>query len=208
MIRTLVLRLSCFAVCMLLSLTAAAQEFSGVIVDHRSGKEETPAKIFVGQNKIRIESPDSERMRGVVIMDFSKQVVDVLVPEQHMYIESKVGEGPTQRMFRFFRAGDVNDACSEWVRMADHPKGTCHRIGSDTVNGRSAVKYEGTNEDGETGYFWLDSKLRFPLKWEDHDDTGELRDIQEAHQPDSLFAIPGDYQKMDMGNMMGRRPQP
>ena len=30
----------------------------------------------------------------------------------------------------------------------------------------------------------------------------ELQNIKEGSQPDSLFAIPSDYQKFDMGNMM------
>jgi len=49
---------------------------------------------------------------------------------------------------------------------------------------------------------WLDPKLRFPVKWEGKNGSGELRNIQEGSQPSSLFEIPSGYTKFDMGAMM------
>jgi hypothetical protein len=208
MTRKLALPFLCLAISALLCLSAMAQEFSAEIVNTHNGTEGTPSKIFVGKDKIRIESADLQRSHGAVIMNFSTQTMDVLMPERQMYFESLPGQMPGgRRMFRFFRPDDVNDACTEWAKMADHPKGTCRRVGTDTVNGRSAVKYEGTSEEGKTGYFWLDTKLKFPLKWQETDGGGELRNIQEGAQPESLFEIPAGYQKLDMGNMMGHMPQ-
>ena len=80
-------------------------------------------------------------------------------------------------------------------------------MGHDTVNGRNTVKYEGTNSKGDSGYFWIDPQLRFPVKWQDNKDNngGELRNIQEGTQPASLFQVPAGYTKFDMGGMMQQR---
>jgi hypothetical protein len=86
--------------------------------------------------------------------------------------------------------------------MPHNQGGTCRKVGSETVNGRNAVKYEGTNSSGETEQVWLDPKLRFPLKWQGKNHGGELRNIQEGGQPASLFEIPAGYTKMDLGGMM------
>ena len=53
--------------------------------------------------------------------------------------------------------------------------------------------------------FWLDPKLRFPVKWQGKDGSGEMRNIQEGPQPASLFEVPAGYTKMDMGGMMQQR---
>lgn len=206
MIRKFILSLLCLGA--FTCLAASAQEFSGEIVNTANGQETHPAKIYVGDNKMRVEESENQGRSGVVIMNFSNETMDVLIPQQHMYVESKPGQGPmSHRMFRFFRPDDVNNACNEWKTRADHPEGTCERVGSDTVNGRSAVKYKGTSSNGDTNYFWLDTKLKFPLKWQGPQESGELRNIQEGPQPASLFEIPAGYQKMDMGNMMGHAPQ-
>ena len=63
-------------------------------------------------------------------------------------------------------------------------------VGNETVNGRSAVKYEGTNSGGEPSSVRLDPKLRFPVKWQGESSAGELRNIQEGTQSASLFEIP------------------
>ncbi len=108
-------------------------------------------------------------------------------------------------MFHFFKSGDVDNACTDWLKLKDNQGGTCHKVGSETVNGRSTVKYEGTNAKGEAGAMWLDSKLRFPVKWDGKNGGGELQNIKEGPQPASLFEIPAGYKKFDMGNMMQQR---
>ena len=73
------------------------------------------------------------------------------------------------------------------------------------MNGRDTVKYEGTNSSGEKSTAWIDSKVRFPIKWEGQNGTGEFRNIKEGPQPSSLFEVPSDYTKFDMGNMGGMK---
>jgi hypothetical protein len=108
-------------------------------------------------------------------------------------------------MFTFFKSGDVENACADWLKLSPNKGGTCHKVGHETVNGRETIKYEGTNSKGETSTVWLDSKVRFPVKWQGKNDGGELRNIQEGPQPASLFDPPSDYKKMDMSGMMQRQ---
>jgi hypothetical protein len=65
-----------------------------------------------------------------------------------------------QQALAFWRPADVDNACPDWEKLAAQLKtkerlGSCRKIGSDTVNGRSAVKYEGSSSDGKTGNLWL-----------------------------------------------------
>jgi hypothetical protein len=91
--------------------------------------------------------------------------------------------------------------------MERNQGGTCHKVGNETVNGRSAVKYEGTNSSGEPSSVWLDPKLRFPVKWQGEPSAGELRNIQESTQSANLFEIPAGYTKTDIANLMQERFQ-
>jgi hypothetical protein len=186
-----------------------AQEFSADFVNLGKGDDQDVTKIYVGKDRMRFE-PKKEQMAGAMIMDLSQQKYYILMPERKMYFESAESMDRMHRGMTFFRPTDVNDACPDWQRMAEknHKIATCHKVGTETVNGRSAVKYEGTSDDGKKGTVWLDSKLRFILKWKGDDgEGGELRNIKEGAQPASLFEVPSDYQKFDMSGMPHRQPK-
>ena len=186
----------------------AQTEFSAEMVDTQKQETPTQAKIYFAKDKMRIESQEhNARGQGVVIINFATQTSDVLMTQQHMYMEMPAQAMNQRGMYSFFRTGDVEDACSDWLKMERNKGGTCHKVGNETVNGRSAVKYEGTSSSGETSSVWLDPKLRFPVKWQGKSSAGELRNIQEGTQPASLFEIPTGYTKMDIGNMM-QQPSP
>ena len=139
---------------------------------------------------------------GAVIVNFATQTSTVLMPQQRMYMEMSIqAQGPRQT-YSFFAAGDVQDACGDWQKISHIQAGTCHKVGTDTVNGRSAVEYEATNSSGDVTRVWLDAKVRFPLKWQGKNNGGELRNLQDGSQPASLFEAPAGYTKMDMGAMM------
>jgi hypothetical protein len=201
-------RFSCFVLMFAASFGLAQSEFSAEIVDLQKPGTPTQAKIYFAKDKIRIESQDSgARAGGAVIINFATQTSTVLMAQQHMYMEMPA-QTQNQRMgyaAAFFHTGDVENACGDWRKMG-HNGSSCHKVGGETVNGRNTVKYEATNAGGDVGHFWLDPKLRFPVKWEGKNSGGELRNIQEGVQPASLFEIPAGYSKMDMGGMM-QRPQ-
>jgi len=179
-----------------------AQEFSGDFVETDRNNPGAIGKVYAGKDKMRFESlrkSDSAGGSAVVIFDYATQTADVLMPERKMYIESTSGHLPGwQRSWNFFRTLDVDNACADWLKMVHKPNGTCHKVGSDTVNGRSTVKYEGVSTSGETSTFWLDRSLRFPIKWESKNNSGEMKNIKEGAQPASLFEVPSDYQKFQM----------
>lgn len=197
-------RISCFLAFMLAASFALAQaEFSAEIVDLQ--KPDKPAtKIFFAKDKLRIEVQTAgTHGGGAVIMNFSTQTAAVMMAQQRMYIEMPV-QTQSQRMgyaSAFFQTGDVENACGDWQKMG-HDGGSCHKVGNETVNGRNTVKYESTNASGDVSHFWLDPKLRFPVKWDGKNSGGELRKIQEGPQPASLFEIPAGFTKMDIGGMM------
>lgn len=203
--------ISCFIVLMFATRLVLAQtEFSADIVDLQKPGTPTQAKIYFAKDKMRIEpQASSPHGGGAVIMNFATQTSIVLMAQQHMYMEMPV-QSQSQRMgyaSAFFRAGDVENACGDWQKISHAQSGSCHKIGDETVNGRSTVKYEGTNANGEVSQFWLDPKLRFPVKWQGKNNSGELRNIQEGAQPASLFDPPPGFNKMEMpGGMMPPPP--
>jgi hypothetical protein len=201
-------RISCLIALLILASVAFAQtEFSADIVDKQRG-DKGLSKVYFGKDKMRFDSKDDSDMRGggAVIFDFGRESWVVLMAKQHMYMEMPAKMMESRGMFQFFKSGDVDNACSDWLKLANNKGGTCHKVGSETVNGRNTVKYEGTNAEGESSTVWLDSKVRFPVKWEGKKSGGEMRNIQEGAQPASLFEIPAGFTKMDMGSMM-QRPQ-
>jgi len=208
-----VLRFALAATLLLCAVTALAQEdFSGEIVDTSKGAAaQRKTKIYATKDKIRFE-PESEGARGTaVIVNLSTHVSDAMMPERKMYMEFAQTQAPGMQQWnrQLFRPSDVNDACTEWLKLPANRGGSCKNLGSETVNGRSTVKFEGTNAKGETGYAWMDKKIAFPIKWQGKDDTWELQDIKEGSQPSSLFEIPSGYQKFQMpaGMQNMQRPQ-
>ncbi|MFZ0279224.1 MAG: hypothetical protein WA254_10695 [Candidatus Sulfotelmatobacter sp.] len=196
-------RVSCFCALMLAASFVVAQaEFSAEIVDLQKPGTPTQAKIYFAKDKMRIESQTASAHGSAVIINYATQTGDVLMAQQHMYMEMPM-QAQSQRMgyaSAFFQAGDVENACGDWQKMG-HQSSTCHKVGTETVNGRSTVKYETTNASGDVSHFWLDPKLRFPVKWEGKSNSGELRNIQEGAQPAGLFEIPAGFTKMDLGGM-------
>jgi hypothetical protein len=204
-----------FALILLASFALGQTEFSADIVDLQKQGTPTQARIYLAKDKIRIESQDQNnnnkdqrnfRGMGVVIMDMANQSFTVLMTQQHMYMEVPAQDMEQRGLYSFFRTGDVENACTDWQKMPHNQGGTCRKVGSETVNGRNTVKYEGTNSSGDVNQVWLDPKLRFPVKWQSKNGGGELRNIQEGGQPASLFEIPAGYTKMDIGGMMQHQP--
>lgn len=188
----------------------AQEDFSGDMVSTSQGNEHR-AKIYATKDKMRFEPEKQGAMKGAVIVNWSTHMTDVLMPERKMYMEMPQGQGPgmQQQWSRdLFRPSNLDDACSEWVKLPQNQGGSCKNLGSETVNGRSTVKFEGTNSKGETGYAWVDKKIAFPIKWEGKNDTWELQNIKEGSQPASLFEIPSDYQKFQMPAGMPNMQRP
>jgi hypothetical protein len=202
-----VIRVSCLVVLLAAAHWAVAQEFSADVVNQ---KQENGAlkKIYAAKDKIRFEVEARNAAMGpsALILDEAQNKYIVLMAEKHVYMDAP------QMMVRpliskFWRVDDVNDACPQWKKTADQAGvsknwGSCTKIGSDTVNGRSAVEYEGVSNKGEKSHIWVDTKLHCVIKTDAGAGGIELRNIKEGSQPTSLFEVPAGYTKFDMGNMM------
>jgi hypothetical protein len=196
--------------CSSFAITLYAQQFSADLVDLHPDRHPVPGKIYVSNDKLRFESKSEGAGNIAMIWDTSRKTRYILMPERRMYMDYSPMMGSKMPEVPYLHPSDINDACPEWHKMAvelQHSEkwGTCRKVGSDTVNGRSAVKYEGSSTDGQTNTIWIDSKLRYVTKYQDEKGGMELRNIQEGSQPASLFEIPAGYQKFDIGSM--RQPQ-
>jgi len=191
---------------------ALGQEFSADVVSQKSDNVGMK-KVYATKNKVRFEVQGANPAMGptVVVFDDTQHKYIVIMAERHMYMDAPVTM-VRPLMQHFWRVDDVNDACPEWKKTAEETGtlknwGSCTKIGSDTVNGRIAVKYEGVSSKGEKGHYWLDTKLRCVVKTDEGSGGFELRNIQEGSQPSSLFEVPAGYTKFDLGGMMQQRPQ-
>jgi hypothetical protein len=188
------------------SLPAAAQQYTADLVMNfgsTANAEPRTQKLYVADGKFRLEN------RGqVMISDGS--AAHMLMPQMKSYVDL-----PTPMMLsQMFALGDDKDLCphlQEAMRHTHPEQGEnwgCTRVGNETVDGRSTVKYEGVSPKGEKGYFWVDPKLHGVVKTESAKGSGmELRNIKEAAQPADLFQVPADYKKFDASQMGQGMPQ-
>lgn len=179
----------------------APPQFSADLQMSGRGGEDMTGKMYFGGQQTRTDMA----MRGhesIMINDLAKKTSYMLMPQQKMYMEFNAAmtgrRGPNTRDMKPM---DPDHPCA-------HEEGvTCKKVGAETVNGRSCDKWVFTGKNGETHTAWIDQKLHFPIKMENADGaTWQLKNIKEGPQAATLFQIPPDYQKMDMGGMMGRRP--
>jgi hypothetical protein len=198
-------RFACLVVLSLGCAAAMAQEFSADAVSLKGNEKFN--KVYVGKDKVRIEGMGTAGGMGpnAVIVDQTQNKNIALMGERRMYME--VPLNMRHSLFELWHVSDVDDACPQWKKAVDDMKtdskwGTCTKVGSDTLNGRSSVKYKGTSTDGKTTYIWVDEKLHAVTKWQNDENTMEFRNIKEGPQPASLFEVPAGYQKFDMGSYM------
>jgi hypothetical protein len=205
-----------FCVCLWLGVLlgaslSMAQDFSADVVSNRQANNGSEGKLYSTKDKVRWELGERNERMGpsALVVDEAQGKSFVLIAQQHMYMDSAPFVSRMPVITQFWHVQDVNDACPQWKKMAEQWKtdknwGSCSKVGSDTVNGRSTVKYEGVDKKGEKAYYWVDTKLKCVIKADSGSGTFELRNITEGSQPASLFEIPAGYTKFDVGAMMGQ----
>ncbi len=191
--RRLTFRLLCCFLTVFCSLPVFAQQFSAELV-HLKPEGAAPSKISVSGERVRFEAGSGPH-KSIMVADLKQQTGFMMFPEDKMYTMLHPGRiSPTMPLFLPM---DPENACGAWEIAVNKP-GTCRKVGDETVNGRAAVKYNGTAWNGDTGSAWVDRKLRFVIKWEGKAGAAELRNIQEGQQPVTLFEIPKGYERMDV----------
>jgi hypothetical protein len=189
---------------------AAAQQFSADLVMTGTNRT-TTQKLYVADGKIRIEVPEGAT---VMIADTAANTGYMLMTKQKVYIDA----GATRGMTQMFMLADADDPCPQWKKMSeemaqrskeaqDHALASCTRAGTETVDGRSTVKYDTVSTKGEKSSAWIDPKLKFLVKAQGQRGGIELKNIQEGPQAANLFTLPAGYKKMDMRQMMQQHMQ-
>lgn len=201
-----ILRGSCFVALLLIAQAVWGQEFSADVVNNKPGSGGKLSKVYAAKDKVRFEVASDNAAMGpsAVIFDDARHTHTLVMAERHMYMDVPT---PTAKYIitNYWRVQDVNDACPAWKKMSeeagiDKNWGSCTKVGSDMLNGRDTVKYEGVSKKGEKLHVWVDTKLHVVVKT---DEGGfELRNIQEGSQPASLFEIPAGYTKFNLSPTM------
>jgi outer membrane lipoprotein-sorting protein len=190
----------------------APQPFSAdMSTTSANGNLNMAGKVYFSLPRMRIDMTDSGHGQAAgpmggkmsMIVDGNAKMMYMLMTEQHMYMEFSTDQTSpmTQRMPKYQDMFHGSDPC------AGREGTTCKKLGTETVNGRSCDKWEITEKSGKTETFWMDQKLHFPIKVVAGDITTNYTNIKEGAQDASLFKVPDGYQKMDLGNMGGRRPR-
>lgn len=188
-----------------------AQDFSADVINARGSQG--IQKVYASKDKVRFEVEGQNQAMGpsAVIVDQAQSKWLVLLSERHMYLDSWPPMMQKPIITQYWHVSDVNDACPGWKKLAEQAGtyknwGSCTKIGSDTVGGRSTVEYEGVSSKGDKSNIWVDTKLHCVIKMDGV--TGgsiELTHIKEGAQPASLFEIPAGYTKFDMASLMQRQ---
>lgn len=86
-------------------------------------------------------------------------------------------------------------------------------VGEETLHGRAVEKWEtvvtAPSRPASRTFQWYDPKLRLAIKQElPGGIVHELRDIEVGDQPDELFSVPQDYERLTPNERMGMAPSP
>jgi len=163
-----------------------------------TGLRDVTGQVYAGSGHIRMNMEGAGH-KTALITDFATKTTDILLLEQQMYIEHKVGQTPGRgpdTMTQDLRAYDPEHPC------ASQPDVTCKKIGVEEVSGRTCDHWEVTDKQGRVTHLWIDQKLHFPIKVTTQDSTMLLTNIKEGQPDASLFEIPSGFHKLDLGGLM------
>lgn len=177
---------------LLLAVPALCQQFSADLVRQKPQNAAT-TKVFVSGDKVRFEA-SGQKTSPYSIINLAQRTSSMVLPDTKSYIVSPPGH--VSASYPLFHVDDPENACKTWEKVIDEPK-SCAKVGDDTLNGRSTVKYTGATENGDTGTAWVDRKLNVVIKWQGERSAAEMQNIQEGPQAASLFEVPSDYEKLD-----------
>ena len=170
-------------------------------------------KIFVGTTKARLNRQhDLSGYHSVqsLIIDSAAHSVFLLVPEKKSYVESTELAGDLSHGASIFRPRDPSNPCAEWIELVRkhfQVELRCRKIRDEVLNGRQTENWEGSaTPEGGWGNLWYDPKLRFVIKLRSYPKRAnlegyDLEEIQEGPQADTLFELPGDYNRMSFADL-------
>jgi hypothetical protein len=182
-----------------LAHAAHASEFSAEIVsrDAAGSPLGAPAKIYVSNRMVRIETP--EAADGFFLIDADTGIARFILPRQRAVMAAR----QSSRLTQVFVAIDADDPCRQWRAAAIDARGPgasvdwrCERTEEHIADGRSVVGYRVAAADA--GLRWVDAGLGFPIKLSAADGTSaSLEHIRVAAQPAELFTVPAGFRRFD-----------
>jgi hypothetical protein len=139
--------------------TGAAQ-FSAEMIRRGPDGQVTSGKMYVGDGRTRMEMSQDGR-EVIRISDQNRHMEWILFPAEQSYLERGAPSGAEGAVSPPKEPSAESDPCTGM------PGVTCRRVGVEDVNGRPAVKWEMTaNQGGQTltGSQWLDQERGMPLR--------------------------------------------
>jgi hypothetical protein len=187
-------RLTGLIVLCLGSCPAFSQQFSADMI--RQKPEGTqPSKVAVKGEKIRFAMTGQQpQQESIVVIDLKQETGFMILPDNKSY--TPLASKHISTAMPFFLAEDPEDACAAWDKFVSKP-GSCSKVGDETIDDRAVVKYKGIARNGDTGYAWVDKKLKFVTKWEGEKGAVSFKNIQEGPQAAAMFTIPSGFERMD-----------
>jgi hypothetical protein len=189
----------------LAAVPAAAQQFSAdlVVIGGDAGDAPLAGRVYVADGKVRIETSDAEGP-GIVIADVGEKSVVTLLPAQKLFTRMR---RPGRKILLLLPV-DPGDPCPAWQEMSEgFGRGgaawRCSETGRPDVDGRRMIEYRAVTPGGEERTGWLDPALRFFVRMEDGRGRRiALEHIEEGPQPAGFFAIPTEYEDLDLQDML------
>ncbi len=166
--------------------SAFAVEFSADTISTFQGDKQLKGKLFFKTDRFRMEMKPRNDMSMIIITRLDKKVAWNLMPETKMYMEIP---------FDMKNKPKIDEKYEGEIERKE--------VGRETIDGHPTIKYLITykvDNDKHQVYQWLASDIKMPVKTTAVDGSWsqELKNIKMGAQSDSLFEIPGGYQKMQM----------
>lgn len=165
------------------------RDFAADVV-HTMGKKVTNEKVYSSTAAIRVEKEEKGR-RSISILRLDRKAVYVLMPEQKTYMDM----------------GGLGASSMELASSIEGAKVERQAQGSEQVGSYHCDKYRvQTTYEGHvyTALEWDAKELNgFPVKQADEKGgwSKEYQNVKLGAQDPSLFEIPPDYKKIDLGGM-------
>jgi hypothetical protein len=179
--------------------SASAAEFSADLLRRDAHGQVLKGHLSVAGGKVRIEQPNLPT--GFFIVRGTAKAAYFVKPDREVFMDALQSSILTELLSPV----DPQAPCITWQMRArlsgsasDGGAWHCERLGTETRNDRSTLKYGLISPGGKHFSGWIDTQLRFLVRIESASGiTLELVDVREARQPDSQFEFPPGYSMFD-----------
>jgi len=172
---------------------APPRDFSADVI-HTTGKKVTNEKVYSSENAIRIEKEEKGK-KSISIMRLDRKQLLVLMPDQMSYMDM----------------GSFGQGTAELASSMEGAKVDRQAQGSEDVGPYHCDKYRvQTTYEGHvyTALEWDAKELNgFPVRQADEKGSWskEYQNVKLGRQDPSLFEVPPDYKKIDLGGLFKPR---